>query len=177
MDFTIRHGASADILSLAPLWLDVHEHHSQAMPHLKPYVSPSESWHRRRAMYTDLFSTGSALLTLGESDEGLVGYGMARIVQSKDTWMHDTWQTRSRIGGLETLATSPIVRGHGLGTAIFRDLEARLVSEGVDEIVVGALSGNSSALRLYTRLGFSPAFLYLTSTSRSRTGGGQPPRN
>ncbi len=77
------------------------------------------------------------------------------------TWIADTWQTGDRVGEIETLAVAPAYRGQGIGTRLLDGLTRELAAAGVTDLVLGALPGNTDAIRLYERHGFRPAWTYL----------------
>jgi GNAT superfamily N-acetyltransferase len=53
-------------------------------------------------------------------------------------------------------------RGSGLGSELLRRLEDHLYDVGVEDLILGALAGNSDAIRLYERRGYRPTWLYLS---------------
>ena len=79
-----------------------------------------------------------------------------------DTWIPDTWETGSRIGEIESLSVLPHLRGSGLGSELLTRLEDHLLGLGVDDVILGALPGNSDAIRLYERRGYQATWLYLS---------------
>jgi ribosomal protein S18 acetylase RimI-like enzyme len=78
-----------------------------------------------------------------------------------ETWVADTWVSGDRVGEIESVGVVPELRGRGLGTRLLDALEQALREDGVHDLVVGALPGNTGAVRLYERRGFRPAWLYL----------------
>ena len=57
---------------------------------------------------------------------------------------------------------APAYRGSGLGSQLLDRLEAHLRERGATDLVLGALPGNSDAIRLYERRGYRPTWLYLS---------------
>ena len=155
-------GGVADLDRLEPLWLAVHRRHQAAMPELAPYVSDAESWRERRALYQRLFATYEPILLLVRDGDRPVGYGLAYAMPAADGWLADTWVTGERVGEIESLGVLPEYRGRGLGTRLLRELEDRLREQGVTDLVLGVLPGNTDARRLYERLGYRPTWLYLS---------------
>jgi ribosomal protein S18 acetylase RimI-like enzyme len=138
------------------------------MPQLAPYVSDDETWRLRRALYEVLLDKPDTLLLLGSVDEATVGYGLAHVMPVDDTWIPDTWATGSRIGEIESLSVLPQYRGSGLGSELIDRLEQHLRATGVEDLILGALPGNTDAIRLYERRGYQPTWLYLSRlTGRS----------
>jgi ribosomal protein S18 acetylase RimI-like enzyme len=143
----------------------VHEHHAQTMPELSPYVSNAATWRERRSLYENLLRKRDTLLLLASKDEHLVGYALVHLAPASDTWVGDTWATGDRIAEVESLSVAPEHRGAGIGRALLERCHAEIRAVGVDDIVIGVLAGNSNALRLYTRLGYKPTWLYLSRFS------------
>jgi ribosomal protein S18 acetylase RimI-like enzyme len=79
-----------------------------------------------------------------------------------DSWISDTWVTGQRIGEIESLSVLPEYRGSGLGSQFIDRLEQHLHDIGVKDLILGALPGNTDAIRLYERRGYQPTWLYLS---------------
>src|ERR1700712_2241084 len=90
--FPFRRGSSADLDALGPLWVGVHAQHQASMPELAPYVTAQESWAARRALYAEVFAKPDTVLLLARAGDDLVGYGLAHVLETKDTWIADTWR-------------------------------------------------------------------------------------
>jgi len=137
----IVEGSAQDIPALEPLWVAVHHVHEASMPELAPYVTDSETWAERRALYESVFEKPDTVLLLAFDGEELVGYALSHLLELEETWIGDTWRTGQRIAELESLAVRESHRGQG---------------------IVGAVAGNEGALRLYERRGFRPTWLYMS---------------
>jgi ribosomal protein S18 acetylase RimI-like enzyme len=158
----IARGSKADISSLEPLWVAVHHVHRASMPELAPYVSDEETWREHRALYAELFRKPETFLFLARARGELVGYALGHVLGSAESWWSDTWQTRERVGELESISVLPDHRGAGIGSALLDAVEAEFARIGVDDQVIGVLPGNVEAIRLYERRGFRPTWLYLS---------------
>lgn len=140
------------------------------MPELAPYVDDSETWRARRSLYEELLSKPDTLLLLASVDDETIGYGVTHVMPVADSWIEDTWTTGDRIGEIESLSVAPEYRGSGLGSELLERLEAHLHDVGVDDVILGALAGNTDAIRLYERRGYRPTWLYLSKfAGRERT--------
>jgi ribosomal protein S18 acetylase RimI-like enzyme len=53
-------------------------------------------------------------------------------------------------------------RGNGLGSELLDGLEQHLHATGVNDLILGALPGNTDAIRLYERRCYQPTWLYLS---------------
>ena len=160
--FVVEQGGAADVESLEHLWVAVHHQHQQSMPHLSPYVSDATTWRERRALYDQLFADHDPTLLLGRHEETLAGYALGYTLPVAGTWLADTWATGDLIGEVESLSVLPEYRGHGLGSRLLVDLQERLHDQGARDLILGALAGNTDAIRLYQRHGYRPTWLYLS---------------
>jgi ribosomal protein S18 acetylase RimI-like enzyme len=158
----LREGGSDDLDLLEPLWVAVHHRHQESMPELAPYVSDAETWRARRTLYEELLTKPDTLLLVAVVDAKAIGYGLAHVFATQDTWIEDTWRTGDRIGEIESLSVLPSYRGSGLGSQLLERLEAHLHQRGVEDLILGALAGNADAIRLYERRGYQPTWLYLS---------------
>src|SRR5215208_3328498 len=161
-EWQIRTGSADDLDLLEPLWVAVHHQHAETMPQLAPYVSDAETWRVRKALYEELVGKADTLLLLAFADETAVGYGVAHVIAVEDTWIPDTWATGTRIGEIESLSVLPQFRGSGLGSELLGRLEAHLHERGAHDLILGALPGNTDAIRLYERRGYQPTWIYLS---------------
>ena len=132
------------------------------MPELAPYVTDAETWRARRTLYEELLAKPDTLLVLALVDEKAVGYGLTHVFGTQDTWIEDTWPTGDRIGEIESLSVLPEYRGSGVGSQLLERLEGHLHERGVDDLILGALAGNTDAIRLYEWRGYQPTWLYLS---------------
>jgi ribosomal protein S18 acetylase RimI-like enzyme len=160
-EWQVRTGSAADLV-VGPLWVAVHHQHAQTMPQLAPYVSDDETWRVRRMLYEELLAKPDTLLLLAFAGNAAVGYGLAHVLPVDETWIPDAWETGSRIGEIESLSVLPQYRGSGLGSELLKRLEQHLDAIGVKDLILGALPGNTNAIRLYERRGYPPTWLYLS---------------
>jgi ribosomal protein S18 acetylase RimI-like enzyme len=166
-DIRIRTGTIDDLDVLGPLWVGVHHQHQASMPELAPYVTDEETWTERRKLYAEVLAKPDTTLLLAYDDAApdgpvLVGYGLAHVLTTADTWIADTWRRGPRTGEIESLAVAPAYRGQGIGTLLLEQLEAALRAIGVEDLILGVLAGNVAAQRLYHRHGYRPTWLYLS---------------
>jgi ribosomal protein S18 acetylase RimI-like enzyme len=158
----ITRGSAADIPALEPLWVAVHHQHAASMPELGPYVSDAQTWEQQRAIYEELFAKSDTVLLLAHVDGALIGYAVAHVMPVRETWIYDTWETGDRIGELEAIGVLPGHRGQGIGSALLDAVDRELEALGVRDVILGVLPGNTDAMRLYARRGFTPTWLYMS---------------
>jgi ribosomal protein S18 acetylase RimI-like enzyme len=161
----IRQGTSDDVPALQSLWLSIHHRHSEVMPELAPYIEDRESWRLRSEYYARLMKSESSILLVAVDEDDVVGYGLAHVDDAKDTWVADTWNTRNSIGEIDSLGVEPAYQNLGIGTELLSRLIDQLNARQVTDIVLGVVSGNHSAIRLYEKFGFTPTFTYLARFS------------
>jgi ribosomal protein S18 acetylase RimI-like enzyme len=161
-EWQVRTGNAADLELVGPLWVAVHHRHAESMPELAPYVDDEETWRVRRALYVELLAKPETILLLASVGDSTVGYGLAHVLPTDDSWIPDTWVTGPRIGEIESLGVLPKYRGSGLGSELLGRLEEHLHQLGVEDLILGALAGNHDAIRLYERRGYQPTWLYLS---------------
>ena len=168
---SIRRGNIADLAALEPLWLSLHHHHAGAMPELAPYVDDTKSWAVRSRLYHELLARPTTVLLLAYDGATPIGYCLAYVMTEQDqAWLDDTWSMTEPVGEIETFAVLPRYRGRGLGTLLLETLESEMAAAGVANLVLGVLSGNAGAIRLYARHGYLPTFLYMSKLrGRPRT--------
>jgi len=129
-----------------------------------------ETWRARRELYEELLAKSGTLLLLAIVDDGPIGYGLTHVMPVAGSWLEDTWRTGDRVGEIESLSVLPAYRGTGLGSELLERLEAHLHELGVNDMILGALAGNTDAIRLYQRRGYQPTWLYLSKLAgRERT--------
>jgi ribosomal protein S18 acetylase RimI-like enzyme len=145
-----------DLDVLRPAFLSLHEHHRRvsAVPVIE---ADDEAWAGRRRTYERAIADGSAVVRLARSEGAVVGYGFG-IVRAGDD---DTFRLAPAYGEVYSLAVLPAWRDRGIGTRIVDALVAAFAERGVDRLAVAAMVGNEDAVRLYERLGFTPAEVVL----------------
>jgi ribosomal protein S18 acetylase RimI-like enzyme len=158
----ISRGSATDVPALEPLWVAVHHQHAASMPELGPYVSDAQTWEQQRAIYEALFAKPDTVLLLAHVDGALIGYAVAHVMPVRDTWIYDTWETGERIGELESIGVLPEHRGKGIGGALLDAVDREFDALGVRDVILGVLPGNTDAMRLYARRGFTPTWLYMS---------------
>ena len=162
MPLEITRGSADDIDSLEPLWVAVHHAHQTAMPELAPYVDDEGTWREHRPLYVSLFERPDTFLFLARIDGELVGYALGCVAPAAEGWAVDTWRVGDRIGELESLSVLPDHRGEGIGSKLLDAVDEEFTTLGVGDVVIGALPGNTGALKLYERRGFKPTWIYLS---------------
>jgi ribosomal protein S18 acetylase RimI-like enzyme len=84
-----------------------------------------------------------------------VAFGAARDVDAlRPLWLalhHLHQEADPEVAELETIYLVPEERGRGLGSLVLDIVDAELEARGLRDLVVGAVPGNTAALRLYER--------------------------
>ena len=148
-------GGSEWIDSLEPLWLSLFDHHKDVGP--GPFVDRTDSWPRRRRLYTKVLSDPDAFVVSASRGKLLVGYALVAMHEGPD----DTWPTGDRFAEVETLAVIPEERGRGIGTLLLDEVDRRLRELGVGALFIAVMAGNDDAMRFYRRRGLAPSTIKL----------------
>jgi GNAT superfamily N-acetyltransferase len=164
----VAFGSVADIGLLRPFWLALHRIHQEADPELAPHVSDETSWSRRRALYGHCLESPDAFLLLVRRDGDLIGYAMVAVEPDGDVLWSDTWEVGDKVAELETMYLVPEERGRGLGGLLLDTVEAELESRGIRDLAIGAVPGNTGALRFYGRRGYRPTWTIVTRFAARR---------
>jgi GNAT superfamily N-acetyltransferase len=165
----VTFGTRTDIERVRPLWLALHRIHRDANPELAPHVDDDASWTKRRTLYEHCLESPDAFFLLVERDERLIGYVMVAVEPDGDVLWSDTWQVGDKVAELETIFVVPEERGRGLGGLLLDVVDAELEARGIRDLAIGAVPGNTAALRLYERRGFLPSWTIMTRFA-ARTG-------
>jgi len=161
-DVVVAFGSAADIDLLRPFWLALHRIHQEADPELAPHVSDETSWSRRRALYEHCLESPDAFLLLVRHDGDLIGYALVAVEPDGGVLWSDTWEVGDKVAELETMYLVPEERGRGLGGLLLDTVEAELESRGIRDLAIGAVPGNTGALRFYERRGYRPTWTIVT---------------
>jgi ribosomal protein S18 acetylase RimI-like enzyme len=139
-DLTVRPGNPFDLEVVAAIkvgsWADTY---SSLMPPavLAPFLDLDHSL----ADLRESTARPDAVFLVAEDRPGaVIGFALAYLEHGLEPW-------------LESLHVPRAQRGHGVGTALMRELAALLVARGYRTMSLGVVKGNSGAGRLYLRLG------------------------
>jgi ribosomal protein S18 acetylase RimI-like enzyme len=142
---------------LKPLWRALYDHQTGLSPHLRDREVPFErAWESRRDLEREWFGAEPQSFVLAAQDGGAryVGYAFVRILSGEGFAV--SWSASRPLAELITLVVVPVARGRGVGSKLLDAVEARLRELGVEDMVIGVLSTNTEAIRLYERRGAVP---------------------
>ena len=159
----VRTGSADDLDLVEPLWVAVHHRHTETMPELAPYVSDEQTWSARRELYEELLTKPDTLLLLAfvDDDASRLRPGARADGGGHVDFRHLGNRRTDRRNRVAQCASGLPRRRAGLTTCSKR-LEEHLRDQGVDDLILGVLAGNSDAIRLYERRGYQPTWLYLS---------------
>jgi GNAT superfamily N-acetyltransferase len=138
---------------LAPLWLELHQHHREVSDYDGLVQDPAVSWARRLAWYRRLIAAGGAYLTATDDDGHLTGYAMVAVDEGPD----DTFEV---VGGIAEVVTLIVTRGQrssGVGRELLVAAEDFAISRGFDTVKIAVMTGNMRTQRFYEANGYSVA--------------------
>ncbi len=152
-DVMIVRASAERIQELEPLWKALHAQHLSVDPELPgiPMRSPEDAWERRRDLYQAWLSEKDAILLIAGHRGRAVGYALAHMREADESW-----DTRGRLGVLESIAVLPEMRRRGVGRQLMSALYGELRTLGVTVLEIGVVATNESAKRFYERQGFAP---------------------
>jgi ribosomal protein S18 acetylase RimI-like enzyme len=134
---------------LQPLWLALHDHHSQVPARLQSLRERvrERSWPRRQAIYAHYLSQPGSFCLLADLDRP-VGYAMV--------WLGNglcVGAAAEQLAYLVSLSVLEEHRGHGIGRLLLERVEHHARRSGVRQLMLGMRPGNERALRFYRAAG------------------------
>jgi ribosomal protein S18 acetylase RimI-like enzyme len=143
---------------LQPVWRALYEHHIALTPHLRDREVPFEqAWESRREIERQWFAAEPESFVLATQDTGTgryVGYALVRV--RPGAGFAASWSASNPLAELAILAVLPELRGQGIGSMLLDAVEARLHELGIEDMVIGVITTNTEAMRLYERRGAVP---------------------
>jgi ribosomal protein S18 acetylase RimI-like enzyme len=155
---------------LQPLWRSLYEHHIALTPHLCDRARPFEqAWHARQRIESQrLASEPESFVLAAQADDRYVGYAFVRVRTGSD--FAASWSASDPLAELAILVVSPEARGRGVGSALLDAVEMRLRELQIEDMLIGVITTNADAMRLYERRGALPFlthFVQRVSSPRS----------
>jgi ribosomal protein S18 acetylase RimI-like enzyme len=141
---------------LKPLWRALYDHQTGLSPHLRDREVPFElAWKNRRDLERRWFQDEPQSFVLAAQDgPRYVGYAFVRIISGEGFAV--SWNASRPLAELITLVVVPDARGQGVGSKLLDAVEARLRELEIEDMVIGVVSTNTEAIRLYERRGAVP---------------------
>lgn len=162
---------------LQPVWRALYQHHTALTPHLRDREVPFEqAWESRRAIEKQWFATEPESFVLAAQCTGrYVGYAFVRV--RPGAGFGASWSASDPLAELAILAVLPEIRRQGIGSMLLDAVEARLHELGIEDMLIGVITTNTDAMRLYERRGAVPfltQFVHrVQSASETTTAGGR----
>jgi ribosomal protein S18 acetylase RimI-like enzyme len=142
---------------LKPLWRALYDHQTGLSPHLRDREVPFErAWESRRGLEREWFRVEPQSFVLAAQDGGAryIGYAFVRVRSGEG--FAASWSASRPLAELITLVVVPEVRGQGVGSKLLDAVEVRLRELQIEDMVIGVVSTNTEAIRLYERRGAVP---------------------
>jgi ribosomal protein S18 acetylase RimI-like enzyme len=141
---------------LLPVWRSLYEHHFALTPHLHDRSrSLHQAWlERQRIELAWLASEPDSFVIAARLGERYVGYAFVRIRSGAD--FAASWSASDPLAELAVLAVLPEARSRGIGSALLDAVEDRLRELQIDDLLIGVITTNLDAARLYERRGAVP---------------------
>jgi len=143
------------VSELEPLWRALCQHQRPITPHLHDRAVPfEEAWRVRSRVEREWLDEPQSFALAAEVGGRYVGYALARVRSGAD--FAASWRVSDPVGELATLAVLPDQRDRGIGSALLDAVEQRLAQLGVADMLIGVITTNLDAMRLYQRRGAVP---------------------
>jgi ribosomal protein S18 acetylase RimI-like enzyme len=141
---------------LQPVWRALYEHHTALSPHLRDREVPFEqAWESRREIERQWFTAEPESFVLAARDtDRYVGYAFVRV--RPGAGFAASWTASDPLAELAILVVLPEMRGQGVGSMLLDEVEARLCELGIEDMLIGVITTNTDAMRLYERRGAVP---------------------
>ena len=153
MRIRIRHAVADDYEAACRLWSEVDALHAAQLPHLfRTTELPARS---RRAFDRDIEDTQSALF-LAEMDGAVVALAHVHIYEQPEQAEMPALIPR-RYAEIEELAVASAHQRRGIASRLMRAAHRWIRDRGINEIELIVYEFNEPAMRLYRKLGYSPA--------------------
>lgn len=141
---------------LQPVWRALYEHHTALSPHLRDREVPFEqAWQARRQIEKQWFAAEPGSFVLAAQNTGrYVGYAFVRV--RPGAGFAASWTASDPLAELAILVVLPEARGQGIGSMLLDAVETRLCELGIEDMLIGVITTNTDAMRLYERRGAVP---------------------
>ncbi len=141
---------------LQPVWRALYEHHIALTPHLHDRArSFEQAWEVRQRIETErLAREPDSFVLAAREEDRYVGYAFVRVYSGAD--FAASWSASDPLAELAILAVLPDARGRGIGSALLDAAEATLRELEIDDMLIGVITTNTDAMRLYERRGALP---------------------
>jgi len=141
---------------LQPVWRALYEHHTALSPHLRDREVPFEqAWESRREIERQWFAAEPESFVLAaQNTDRYVGYAFVRV--RPGAGFAASWTASDPLAELAILVVLPEMRGQGIGSMLLDAVETRLRELGIEDMLIGVITTNTEAMRLYERRGAVP---------------------
>jgi len=112
---------------------------------------------------TDYFTSNPDYCLVAEADQRIIGFIMATTIEKEGT----AWK---KYGYIAWLGGDEAFQRRGLSRRLYRELEHRLLEDGVRMIIADTDGDNEEAIAFLNRMGFTPRsrHMWLAKTLRRR---------
>jgi ribosomal protein S18 acetylase RimI-like enzyme len=141
---------------LQPVWRALYEHHIALTPHLSDRARPyGQAWEARQRIEAEwLSSEPDSFVLAAQQADRYIGYAFVRVRSGAS--FAASWSASDPLAELAILAVLPEARGRGVGSALLDAVEAKLREFQIDDMLIGVITTNTDAMRLYERRGAVP---------------------
>ena len=135
---------------MAPLWLQLRQHHADLAPQWRDNLLATTFEQRRAGLISKAAAGLLVLLATSGGDD--IGYCVSTIAAD-------------RTGEVDSLYVTPTHRGRGVGHALMSETMIWFGKRSARSIALDVITGNDAALRFYKHYGFAPRTVRMVSHS------------
>ena len=139
-DYSIATGGIELLDRIAPLWMQLRQHHADGSPQWRDTILVQAFENRKAELLAKATSAIQVWIAMHRSED--IGYCVSTIAGDK--------------GEIDSLFVSSAHRSNGIGHAFMSRSMDWLGSQNVRSILIAVLSGNEGAQKFYERYGFAP---------------------
>jgi GNAT superfamily N-acetyltransferase len=151
MGYSIRRAEKADLDQLTELLLALQDHLEASNPNLWRMKDAARS-HLRAQLSARLTAPGSRVLVAEHTEDGVIAAILGRVVTNKR-------YRPARAGSVDQAFVRADHRRAGVGTLLMDHMCRFFADEGVDDLSLRYVVGNSEAGGFWAALGFSPRII------------------
>jgi len=143
----IRAATSADRCHLIRMRLALQRHIEASNPKVWKTMEMGERWQAQQV--DDMLNDKEGTVLIAEKDDGAIGFLYGNIEVRNHL-------TPSCVGFIRLIFVNKDYRKHGIGTNLIEEIVNYFKSNGVEEVSLNYILGNSEAEEFWNKLGFTP---------------------
>jgi len=147
MMITIRAATPADRCHLIKMRLALQRRIEASNPRVWKTTDMSEKWQAHQV--DEMLNDKEGTVLIAEKDDRSIGFAYGHIEVRNHL-------TPSCVGFIRLIFVNKDYRKHGIGTSLIEEIVNYFKSNGVEEVSLNYILGNSEAKEFWKKLGFTP---------------------